>query len=93
LIYGWSCRTTFNNELWILITPFVDFDNAVAVDQAQLAKPVHEEASVGSGCSDHLGKYLLTDFCDDPLLLLANFGRESRPSARNAAPLHVCFGS
>ena len=57
---------------------FVDADAAVVLDEAELAKAVHEEADAGAGGADHFGEGFLGDGGDEGFGFagLAEFGHE-----------------
>ncbi len=57
---------------------FVDADAAVVLDEAELAKAVHEEADAGAGGADHFGEGFLGDGGDEGFGLagFAEFGHE-----------------
>jgi hypothetical protein len=57
---------------------FVDADAALVLDEAELAKAVHEEADAGAGGADHFGEGFLGDGGDKGFGLagLAEFGHE-----------------
>ncbi len=60
---------------------FVNTDTSVVLDEAQLPKPVHEEADVRPGSSDHLRQRLLCNLWDERFLLTRSM-RAGRPWAR-----------
>src|ERR1700728_1398985 len=64
---------------------FVNTDPSVVLDEAKLAKPIHEEAHARAGGSDHLRQCLLSDNWDQSFRFFgfAEFSHEQQDSRQS----------